>query len=285
MNLLIPVQYHSRVYPPDIKPHIQEVAGTFKANPRPIQGDYSLHTEYSYIGSTFASPALAGCAAIPAAQKAGVPQLWRSREWALDMARFVVNFAQGHAPKVIEIHPPFSDYTDLYGFLDTYHAFEAQVRRSFPHVQIFVENRSGTVYRGGVFVLSKVEDLCAFSQLIDQAHSSLRITLDLPQLLTAHRLSTQKEQELRDVLARVKSIRHNIAGIHLWGKRAGRSPQMGNLDTLFRGNEKIKQVFLQGVFDCFNDDVPRYFVPEVNDHNANLLAIVQDLKDTGFVFL
>lgn len=216
----IPVQYHKSRYPLDIKPTITEVAGHFDVSRLIISGDYSLHTEYSFTEREFNSETIKKYRSICEANKRGIPMLWYSKEWALEFADFIREIAQDtKGPNVIEIHPPFSDYSDIRSFLDSYIVFERKIRTSFPDVIILIENRSGTRYSGGDFILSSIDQLKEFSILIEQYQVDLRITLDLPQLFTTHQISKSKVETMGHLFEGIKSIRHNILGIHLWGKR------------------------------------------------------------------
>lgn len=59
---------------------------------------------------------------------------------------------------------------------------------------------------------------------------------------------------MEDLFKGVENIRHNIQGIHLWGKRESengrRVAHIGDLNS-----------FLKMMYRTFNDDVDRYFVP------------------------
>lgn len=48
MSKLIPVRYRRHKYPHGIEARIREVAGHFDIGKIAPDGDYSLHTEYSY---------------------------------------------------------------------------------------------------------------------------------------------------------------------------------------------------------------------------------------------
>jgi len=122
-------------------------------------------------------------------------------------------------PSIIEIHPPFSDYTNLEEFINNYKVFKERISLFFPKAIILIENRSGTRYSGGNFIVSTIEQLVSLSNLIDEKGSDLRITLDLPQLFTAHSISKSKKDLMIEIFNTIKSIRHNILGIHLWGKK------------------------------------------------------------------
>ena len=157
MAKLITVQYQKCMYPKDIKPNIYEVACHCDKKTLNIRGNYSLHTEYSFMGRKFDSEGIQKYNVICNANKKGIPMLWYSKEWALEFAGFIVEITKGEIPpSVIEIHPPFSDYSDLDVFIDLYKVFDEKIRNYFPDVVILIENRSGTSYSGGKFILSKM---------------------------------------------------------------------------------------------------------------------------------
>lgn len=58
----------------------------------------------------------------------------------------------------------------------------------------------------------------------------------------------------------------------------------GNLDTYF-GNTAIKEHFLKGFKDRFDDGVVRKKALEVNSGNEDLQSIVSDLKNVGVRFV
>lgn len=119
--------------------------------------------------------------AICNANKRGIPMLWHSENWAIEFADFIKDLTEGNiAPKIIEIHPPFSDYSSLDKFMDNYKVFKEQISIYFPNVLVLIENRSGTRYSGGNFIISSIEQIIELSIEIDRQKSNLRITLDLP---------------------------------------------------------------------------------------------------------
>lgn len=290
MVYLIPVQYHKCRYSDDIKPLITEVAGNFDVTGIPVNGDYSLHTEYSYMGRKFDSNVITKYNSICNANKKGIPMLWYSKEWAIEFADFIKDITQGNLPpKLIEVHPSFSDYSDIDSFLDIFRKFEHRVKTYFPDVTILIENRSGTRYTGGNFIVSKINQLVELSNAIEESKVGLKITLDIPQLFTAHQISNSKMELVEKLFFDIKSIRHNILGIHLWGKRESangrRVAHVGDLTSYFMGDIDSKEIFIKCMFDAFNDGVYRYFVPEVNSGSEDLISIVSDLKSAGFKFL
>lgn len=289
MPYFIPVQYHKCRYPKEINPKISEVAGHFDISKINASGDYSLHTEYSFTSRKFESDVISKYKLICEANKKGIPMLWHSEEWALEFADFLRELTKDHIePKVIEIHPPFSDYSHIDSFIKIYGVFQNKIKIYFPNVKVLIENRSGTRYYGGKFILSNIEQLVELSSKIDQNNVDLRITLDIPQLFTTHQISKSKIDPMEKLFKDIKSIRHNILGIHLWGKRESangrRVAHIGDLDSYFMGDIDFKKKFLKSMHDSFNDEVYRYFVPEVNSGSEDLNSIVRDLISVGFKF-
>ena len=128
------VKYHSQEYPDNIPLRIEEIAAHFDIHEITGLLGYSLHTEYSYGKRSLNSPLITMYPEITA-QKDGVPQLWKNRIWALLFADFITELAGVDIqPKVIEIHPPFNDYTDKECFITSYSAFEDTIKSRFPEI-------------------------------------------------------------------------------------------------------------------------------------------------------
>ena len=281
------IKYHGQEYPADVPLRIEEIAAHFDITKIGGKLSRSLHTEYSYGKRKFNSELIANYPEICSAQKDGVPQLWKNEAWALQFADFIFALVGGGSdPSVIEVHPPFNDYTDMDGFIKAYASFEAKIKDRFPNVEILIENRCGSVYHGGKFILSKVQDIGALCEAIEQKGLQLKIAYDVPQIYTAHNAKT--EDAYLELLVDTKPYLAHIGGVHLWGKRisdTGRKvAHCGNLDTYF-GDVTVKENFLKGFKDCFDDDVVRKMVLEVNSGNEDLQAIVSDLKSVGVRFV
>lgn len=291
MPKLIPVKYGNKSYPSGIKPEIKEVPAHFDADERSIESDYSLHTEYSYGKRKMNSGSLKSLEKIKGATKSGVPQLWHDRKWAKEFANYIEKFVGDERdPKYIEIHPPFNDYcSSIQDFTHIYEVFERETLDLFPGTEIVIENRSGTRYRGGSFIISKVEEIIKLSHIIESQNLRLRLVIDFPQLFSSHNLTTGKfsKESILDIVETLKPIRENITGMHIWGKRRGKNGRllahMGTLDTYF-DNTGMKEHFLTKVHELFDDKKSRYFVPEVNSKAEDLQEIVNDFVDFGFNF-
>jgi hypothetical protein len=60
-------------------------------------------------------------------------------------------------------------------------------------VEILVENRCGSVYRGGKFIISKVQDVAALCEAIEKNGVQLKIAYDVPQIYTAHNARSEED--------------------------------------------------------------------------------------------
>lgn len=281
------IKYHGKEYPTDVPLRIEEIAAHFDITRIRAKLKKSLHTEYSYGKRKWDSALVQKFPELVAAQKESVPQLWKNERWAEQFADFIFELnGSGIAPKAIEIHPPFSDYTDISGFVKSYAAFETKIKERFPDVDILVENRCGSVYHGGKFVISKVKDIDALCEAIEKAGAQLKVAYDVPQIYTAHNAKT--EDEYIRLLEESKRLRSLIGGVHLWGKSTSSTGRKvshcGDLNSYF-GDQTIKEHFLQAFKDCFDDGVARKMVLEVNSGNADLKSIVTDLRSVGICFV
>ena len=183
----------------------------------------------------------------------------------------------------MEIHPPFNDYADIEHFVKCYKVFEKEIRQAYPNTNIFIENRSGAVYRGGRFLVGKADEIVYLCQAIEKYNLELGIVLDFPQLLTAERLDTLKfnADKYKAAIERIHPYQHLIKGIHIWGKKKNPKGRWiahcGTFDTYFGGNEESKNVFLNGIARICDDGRTRFLVPEVNSGAEDLKSIIVDL--------
>ena len=251
--LLIPVKYRRFSYPDGIQPQLQEIAAHFDKESISPSMPFSLHTEYSHGKRGWDSPLIQDLPEICRAKSAvGIPKLWVSREWALEFAVFLSRLCGNRIPQVIEIHPPFADYSDWPHFFTVYRSFEEKILTQWP-------------------------DLC-----LEKERLRLRITWDIPQLFSALTSGSAKMLPSMDAVADALPF---IDGIHLWGKSGPhRQPHYGDLNTYFRGDPDVKAAFLARLYDLLADGRPRFFVPEVNSRQEDLDSIVRDLLQAGFRF-
>lgn len=281
------IKYHSQEYPADISLAIEECAAHFDITNVKATLEHSLHTEYSYGKRKYESDLIRQFPSIMNAQKNGVPQLWKSEQWALEFAEFIFALANDKAPKVIEIHPPFADYATFDSFLNCYKVFEGAILERFPATQILIENRCGSVYKGGKFLISRLHEVENLCNLIDQNNLHLKIAYDVPQIYTAH--NVKRPEQYIELLQKTVSLRQQIGGVHLWGKRKAESGRLvshcGDLTSYFAGDMDLKAQFLQAFNACFDDGVVRKMVLEINSGNDDMLSVISDLKESGVVFI
>lgn len=288
--MLIPVQYHNKRYPTHINPRIDEIAGHFDISKIEPQRKFSLHTEYSYGKRKFNSAFSKRFHTIYSANKNSVPMLWFNAEWALEFACFIKELCADKIPTVIEIHPPFTDYANtITYFLNVYTLFETSILTKLPETNLLIENRSGSVYRGGNFLISKGEHLLDLCEAVTRLNLSLKIALDIPQLLTTYGgPQNLNPEKIGFILNRLNPIQSKVKGIHLWGKRRSINGRFvshaGNLNTYFDGNTDKKEILLTWLRDFLSDEIARYFVPEVNSTEADLHSIINDLEKMEIKF-
>jgi len=302
MSRLIPVIYKNMNYPSHIEANIHEVSGNFYKEKIIVKTPYSLHTEPSSIPKTFCSKIVNDLEFINKAQKGNIAQLWRNKEWAYEFFLFIEwLIGSNKPPEVLEIHPPFDDYCKSYDqFLDVFDVFFQKFINKYPITTILIENRFGTRYKGGRFLLSTCSDVLFFCKILSQSHIKLKIVLDYPQLFSAetekgktakHPFEPDSDQLFENIMSfnwKIKEYSELIGGFHMWGKLKNGNrwtPHAGNFDTFFNNNKILKETFLNSVFTTFNDDKARYFVPEVNSGVSDFHSIVTDMEKAGFIFL
>ena len=289
----IPVNYRGKAYPAGISCLSKEVAGHLDKTSISVSGPYSLHTEYSYGKRKLNSPILQHHPVLKDASKDGIPQLWKNEAWSSNFFEFIqALIGDGAPPEVIEIHPPFDDYCrSIDHFFDSYETFEKSVLEVYPGTKICIENRAGTVYRGGKFLISKLDSLSQLCKGIHCRELDLRLALDYPQLFTAEHDNLEQFPIDRFIGHHriLEQHRPLISSIHIWGKtkraNSGWTAHIGDLNNLFCNDVLAKGRFLDYLIEFYNDDKPRYFVPEVNSSVDDLQSIVNDFINAGTDFL
>lgn len=277
------VQYGGNEYPDGIKPSLVEVAGHLDKEMIDRISAYSLHTEYSYGKRKLDSPLVKKYPELCNANKDGVPQLWKNEEWARQFADFILDLTKDNeAPIVVEIHPPFSDYCDLNQFIERYSIFEERIHSTYPNTEIVVENRAGTVYHGGKFIVSKAKDIASLCTIIKTTETKLGVVLDFPQLLTAENINPDSfdSEKYIDAIDRIYPYQDLIRGIHVWGKKKSSTGRWvahsGTLDSYLE-KTKDKETFIEGIKKICSDGRTRFLVPEVNSGEDDLKSVVRDV--------
>lgn len=287
MTVFEMVKYRKYTYPQNIPLRTAEISAHFDIKKIECSLNCSLHTEYSYGKRKLDSSLISKYTELTSANKNNIPQLWKNELWALQFADFISELiSENKNLSVIEIHPPFNDYSDINKFINIYSAFEYKIKSVYPNTDIFIENRCGSIYRGGKFVISKLQDLFSLCEYIVNKNLSLKIAYDVPQIYTAHNAAALNDY--LSLLEETKSINNFIGSVHLWGKRLSKTGRKvshcGDLNSYF-GDVSVKHEFLSAFKDCFNDDSKRKMVLEVNSGESDLLSIIKDLQNIGIIFI
>jgi len=291
MPLFEMVKYHNKKYPANISIKTEEIAGHFDAARISNKMAYSLHTEYSYGKRKFSNHFLSKYEIIIQANKNGIPMLWYDKYWALAFANFIIDLTEDcEQLKYIEIHPPFNDYTNSMDvFIERYKYFENKIYEKFPDVQILIENRSGSLYRNGEFILSSNDEIIELANIAIKSNIQLWLTLDVPQLYTSHNEVLYNKNLYAEVLNKLVDINFFIVGVHLWGKRindnGNRIAHVGDFNNYFVNDDDTKNIFLEALSNLFNDDKKRNMVLEVNSSNEDMISIINDLRKNNFIFI
>lgn len=289
---LIPITYHSKEYPAEVESNIDEIAGNLdKENINPVR-NYSLHTEYSHMKRNLNTELINKYPKLKESHRDNIPQLWKNGEWALEFANFIIELiGNNNPPEIIEIHPPFNDYCkDLGTFFNSYEIFEKIILDKYPKVKIFIENRCGTFYTGGKFLISNCKSILLFLEELAKRNLRLKLVLDYPQVFSAEaiKMDNIKLDKIKKFNSEISKYINYIGGFHLWGKRKsakGRwTSHTGNLNTFFSNDDLLKNEFINSIMEAFNDKQKRYFVPEVNSTEDDLQSIIYDLLKCGVIF-
>ncbi len=284
MNL-IPITYHSKKYPKNVISNIDEIAGNFDKDIINPKREYSLHTEYSHMKRKLDNRLINKYPELKKSERENIPQLWKSKEWAREFANFIIELVGNNIPpKIIEIHPPFNDYCKNFSlFFDIYEEFEKIISAELPNTNIFIENRCGTFYKGGKFIISNGKSIIQFLQELEVRKLRLKLVLDYPQVFSAESIKMDdiKLKKIIEFNNNIKPYISHIGGFHLWGKRKSQTGRWtshtGDLNTFFSNNNLLKDEFISSVVNTFDDNDIRFFVPEVNSSEEDLQSIIFDL--------
>ncbi|MEW6448967.1 MAG: hypothetical protein AB1426_12960, partial [Bacillota bacterium] len=222
----------------------------------------------------------------------GLPLLWFSKEWSLAFVHFIELLTEAAAqPEAIEVYPPFTAYmTTINDFLNVYLYFEDGIKRLFPGSKIMICNRNKAAQRDMKFLISSADDLEQLCDAIAKYQLDLRIGLDVSQLLEteAYHARYMGDDKIRLLFGKVKDFRDYISGIHVLGKMRGaegrKRANSEDFDSMFGHSRNKKRAFLESLPFVFDDEVARYFVPEITGGIDRINSVVRDLQSAGFLF-
>ena len=231
MSRLIPIIYRNIKYP-SIETYIHEISCNFYKEKLIVKSPYSLHTECSHGKRAFSSLIVNGFPNIKEAESGNIPLLWFNKGWAKEFYIYLNKMiGKLPPPDVLEIHPPFNNYCGTFEqFLDIFTVFYQEFKTNYPITNIVIENRFGTRYKGGKFLLSKCSDILEFCKVLKNSDMDLKIVLDYPQLLSAEVKNNKKTdswmgsnpseliEKIISFNLELKEYNSLIVGLHMWGK-------------------------------------------------------------------
>lgn len=263
------VGFGRKEYPAGIPIRLYTLPGDFDIQPFRVDVPYILNTEKAFYPSRFSSSALDTCDEIGRWQIEQFPQLWSNDRWAAQFALFILRLTQFSAPpEVIELYPPFFNCGgDIEEFLDRYSVFEYFIQRVYPETELVLLNRHTSFNRFG-YLISKAEELAETAELLRRKRLSLKIGVDIPELLIFEKAFTPSR--IRYVFETLSPIRDSVSGFHL------RVPG-------FRLDARAWDAVLFYLMELTNDDKVRYLVPEVKERR-NLAHLIYDLRKAGADF-
>lgn len=284
---------------------------------------FSLHTQEPY--SNLKGETLPIVSSLENIRK-DPSNLWSSNEWVDDFIKFFKEVSECFEVedrsnvKVIEIHAPRLSGTtwsrgkeeeiarklmkQTQDFVECLISFYEEVSKIFPGAEIVVENSNADRY-----LLSQpyqIEQLFETFDNYNRDSFKIGLALDIPQLLQANYLRSPSAnvEELKQLLEELKPFKEQIRVIHLWGAKGGDddksgSAHHGGLITLFnhrpepnlsddkrKNAEGLKEALLNGITMILSDEIPRYFVPELNgDPDNSLQGIIRDLEEIKVKFV
>lgn len=243
-------------------------------------GPYSLHTEYS-----------ASKRSIPEKIKNKfpklylddneVPRLWVNNEWASEFASWLIEIISNNVPpKVIEIHPPFvEDCENIFLFLERVDIFKSKLQEKYNSIQYVIENRN-SIKRGPKFLISTPVDCEKLSRHIPEY---LSLCVDFPQFFSSLCPNNFPTREIIDTIFKdVINFKDKVFSIHLWRRKNG-VPHVGDLLSLFNGDEELMMYFLRKLKETFNGRSV-YLVPEVNRTKEDFFNLLVQIKKSGIAF-
>jgi len=146
----------------------------------------------------------------------------------------------------------------------------------FPSTKIAIENRCGNQRHIPFLVSSPIE--CR--QLSEYLPATLKLCVDFPQLFTSEcKTHYPSEKEIDEIFTHVEAFRDSVFSIHLWGRQNGHA-HMGDLLSLFQGNKKTMNYFLQRLNAVFEGRA-LYLVPEVNSKAEHMENLLDQIEQSG----
>lgn len=263
INALIPVKVKDIAYPPDVqcsKSFIETYDGFICNNPGT---SYILRLSYNKDNDV----------------------IWKDEK---ELKSIISNlhdaFSKYCPPSVLEIFPPIR--SNNYGeeeFFQKYSILEKAMRK-YSDLKIVIVNGPERYHSKPKYLVQTVEDILNIRRTVKERKYHLKLAVDISSLFKKKCYG----HELEEKLDKLSEIRNSILGIHLSNIHDVYSifSEIRKEDDVYLnsyGYHKYSD-FLGGISALFNDNLPRYFVPESVAGSEDLEELVDVLLRGGFSF-
>lgn len=211
--------------------------------------------------------------------------IWKEeKELRSVISNFHEAFSKYCTPSVLEIFPPIRSNT--YGeeeFFQKYSILEKAMRK-YSDLKIVIVNGPERYHSKPKYLVQTVEDILNIRKTVKERKYHLKLAVDISSLFKKKCYG----HELEEKLDKLSEIRNSILGIHLSNIHDVYSifSEIRKEDDVYLNSYGYRKYsdFLGGISALFNDNLPRYFVPESVAGSEDLEELVDVLLRGGFSF-
>jgi hypothetical protein len=263
INALIPVKVKDITYPPDVqcsKSYIETYNGLISNGPGT---SYILRLSYNKENDG----------------------IWKDeKELKSVISNLHEAFSKYFPPDVIEIFPPLRSNTyNEEEFFQKYNIFEKAMKK-YTNMKIVMINGPERYYSKPKYLMQTVDDIINIRKTIKEMKYHMKLTIDISALFKKKSYGHDLEERLN----KLSEIRNSIVGIHLSNIQDVYSifSEIRKEDDVYLNSYGYRKYsdFLGGISAIFNDNLPRYFVPEHVVGSEDLEELVDVLLRGGFSF-
>lgn len=263
INALIPVKVKDISYPPDVqcsKSFIETYNGFISSDPGT---SYILRLSYNKDNDG----------------------IWKDEK---ELKSVIDNlhdaFSKYGNPEVIEIFPPLRSNTyNEKEFFQKYNILEKAMKK-YANLKITMVNGPERYYSKPKYLMQSVEDIINIRNTVREMKYHLKLAIDISSLFKKKCYG----HDLEEKLDKLSEIRNSIVGIHLSNIQDIYSifSEIRKEDDVYLNTHGYRKYsdFLGGISALFNDNLPRYFVPEHIVGSEDLEELVDVLLRGGFSF-
>lgn len=263
VNVLIPVQNKEIPYPPDIKSdiiYVETLNGRISRIPATM---YILRLNYNKDND----------------------KVWKDEQELGEVIKNLEDtFAEFGVPYALELLSPLR--TQAYNedeFFQQYRLLEKGMRK-YANMKIALVNGPNKSNKKFKYLMQSTEEIMRIRQIAKESKFKLQFALDFSKLLKRTHYLSEFESDFN----RLSEIRNSIVGVHISTTSGSTSMPKSYYDDDRLCLNKCKSNQNSDLLNCisalFNDNQPRYLVPEeINSPNL-LEELVDDLIRGGFSF-